>query len=194
MDETMIMRQREIGKQQMLVKILHYENDRRGHSFVSRDDLVGWTSMSEDELETFISFCSALDPYSIADETANNCRREEKFKNESESYIYILSACYRFGGLFASILDPDLLEEYVEEYAAVNYRIYKEKYGETYPVDKFMAAPDVFKHMMQSYIKCYLDNMDEALSAGYDWDVIAKMTRDNISEKRYQVLVKAFRK
>lgn len=48
--------QRKIGKQLFLVNILHYENDRArkgGFSFLSRDDLAEWASMTEEEHPLF---------------------------------------------------------------------------------------------------------------------------------------------
>ena len=197
MDEEMIMRQREIGKQLLLVNILQHENDliqKGGYSFVSKGNLVAWTSMTEEELESFVSFCSALDPFKRAAETAKKCSREELFSSEKEAYLFILSACYRLGDLFAGLLDLDRFVDYCEVYSKYNFQSYNEKYKEEYPVDEALATPEIFEEMMRSYIRCSLDDVDEALSEGYDWAVITKMTRDAISEKRYHDLVKEFRK
>ncbi len=70
--------QREIGKQLFLINILHYENDRArkgGYSFLSRDRLAAWASMTKEELDSFIDVCGSLDPYNMATEAANACCR-----------------------------------------------------------------------------------------------------------------------
>ena len=57
MKKEEIEKQREIGKQLFLVNILHYENDRArkgGYSFLSRDKLAAWASMTKEELDRFM--------------------------------------------------------------------------------------------------------------------------------------------
>ena len=194
MDEASIKKQREIGKRLFLVNIIHHENDKvrkGGYSFQSRDDLAAWASMTEDEIDHFVDVCSALDPYSMAVEAANGCRREDTFKSEKEAYLFLLSLYYRMGDLFASVLEIDKFEDNCRKFSEHNFQIYCENHRE-YPVSESYSTPKVFKEAMRFYINYLLAVIEEVLSEGYDWDVITSMTRDNITKDRYHSLVNAF--
>ena len=187
--------QREIGKQLFLVNILHYENDRArksGFSFLSRNTLAAWASMTEEELDSFIDVCGALDPDKMAAEAAKECCRKEPFKSEENAHCFVLSTYYRMGDLFTVTLDIDKFENYCKIVSEYNYQTYNE-YHEEYPVAKSFSAPKVFEKAMSIYIRYLVAIIKKAQSEGYAWDVIARMTRTEISEERYNSLVKAFK-
>ena len=194
MDETNIKKQREIGKQLFLINILHHENDKArkgGYSFLSRDNVATWASMTKDELDHFIDVCSALDPYNMAAEAAKGCCREDTFKSEKEAYCFVLSSYYRMGDLFAASLEVDKFEDNCRKISEHNYQTYCKNYKE-YPVSEFYSTPKVLEEAMRFYINHLITVIKEVLSEGYDWDVITSMTRDNITEERYHSLVNAF--
>lgn len=193
---SIIKEQREIGKQLFLVNILHYENDRvqeGGYSFLSRDTLAAWASMTKDELDHFIDACSALDPFNMAAEAAKKCCRNDTFKSEKGALCFVLSTYYRMGDLFATSLDIDKFEESCKKFSEYNYQRYCEKHKE-YPVDEAYATPEVFEEAMRFYLKYFVALIKNILSEGYDWDVIISMTRKDITEERYHSLVRAFMK
>ncbi len=196
MKKEEIEKQREIGKQLFLVNILHYENDRArkgGYSFLSRDNLAAWASMTKEELDRFIDVCGALDPYNMAAEAAKECCRKEPFKLEKDAYCFVLSTYYRMGDLFAATLDIDKFEEHCKKFSEYNYQTYSEKHEE-YPVDESYSTPEIYEKVMSFYIRYLVAVIKEVISEGYAWDVISSMTRTDISEERYNNLATAFAK
>ncbi len=187
-------KQREIGKQLFLVNILHYENvkaRRGGYSFLSKEKLAAWASMTQDELDHFIDACSALDPYNMASEAAKKCCRENTFKSDKEAYCFVLSTYYIMGDLFVTSLETDEFEGFCKKNSEYNYQRYCGKYKE-YSVDESYATPEILEEAMKFFIKYYVSVISEVLSKGYDWDVITGMARLDITEERYQTLVNTF--
>ena len=120
MKKEEIQKQREIGNQLFLVNILHYENDRvrkGGFSFLSRDKLAAWASMTEEELDSFINVCGALYPHNMAEEAARECCQKDPFISGKNAYCFILSTYFRMGDLFAATLDIDKFEEYCRKFS-----------------------------------------------------------------------------
>lgn len=196
MKKEEIEKQREIGKQLLLVNILHYENDRArkgGYSFLSRDNLAAWASMTKEELDRFIDVCGALDPYNMAAEAAKECCRKEPFKSEKDAYCFVLSTYYRMGDFFAATLDIDKFEEHCKKFSEYNYQTYSEKHEE-YSVDESYSTPEIYEKVMSFYIRYLVAVIKEVIGEGYAWDVISSMTRTDISEERYNSLVTAFAK
>ena len=194
MDEASIKRQREIGKQLFLVNMVHCENDigrKGGYSFLSRDDVATWASMTREEIDHFIAVCSTLDPYGIASEAARECCKETTFKSEKNAYCFVFSTYYRMGDLFSGFVKPDNFGVVCKGLSESNYQTYCEKH-KNYPVDESYATSEVFEEAMTFYIKYYVEVIKEVVSEGYDWDVITAMTRTNISEERYHSLANAF--
>ena len=188
--------QRKIGKQLFLVNILHYENDQArkgGYSFLSRESLAAWASLSKEDLDRFIDVCGALDPYKMATEAARECCKEEPFNSEKGAFYFVLSTYYRMGDLFASTLDIDKFEDYCKKNSEYNYQTYSEKH-EQYPVAKSYSTPETFEKVMRFYIRYLVTLIKEVIAEGYSWDVIASMARTDISEERYNNLAKAFAK
>lgn len=191
-----IEKQREIGKQLFLVNILHYENDhvrKGGFSFLSRDDLAAWASMSREELDRFIEVCGTLDPYNMVADAAKECCRKEPFKSEKNAYCFVLSTYYRMGDLFVATLDIDKYEDHCRKFSEYNYQTYSEKHEE-YPVAESYSTPKILEKAMSFYIRYLVAIIKDAISEGYSWDVILSMTRADISEERYNSLAKVFAK
>ena len=187
-------KQRDVGKQLLLVNIIHSENDRAlegGCSFLSTDDLAKWASMTKYELDNFINVCAALDPYCMARDAAEECCKEEPFRSEGNAYFFVMVTFSRMGKRFAASLDIDKFEDYCRTVSEQNYKTFCEKYGE-YPVPNTFSSPEILKKMMGFYIKYMLTIINKTISQGYDWAVITSMTRSRISEERYQSLVDFF--
>lgn len=186
MDRTDVERQREIGKQLLLVDILHCEDDFAiKHEFmrISRRMVAEWVSMTEDEFGGFINRYSALGPYNLGDEAAKTCLKEEIFENEKNAYMFILSTYYKRGARFIEDLKKEDIKSYCEQTAEYNYQIY-----EGFPVGSSLATAEVLETMIIYYIRYFVGIVTDAISEGYDWDVVARMTRRNISEERFHEL------
>ncbi len=191
-DETNIKKQREIGKQLLLVDIIHAENDKvmkGSFSRLSSNDLVRWTSMTNEEVDHFIEVCSVLDPWNMAKAAAKKYRTESTFGVDTIVYGFVLSTYYRMGNLFVQSVKLDRFGYFCEKFSELNYEEYCE-ICKDFPVDESYASSEFFEEAMRFYIRYFVSVIKEVISEGYDWDVIVSMTRTDITEDRYQRLVK----
>ena len=188
-------RQRETGKQLVLLNILHYDEDlaqRNGRSFVSRDNLAAWSAMSKDRFDHFMDLYRVLHPYNLPDEAAKKCCKEDPFKSEKDAWVFLLSTYYRMGNLFLLTLDIEKFEDYCREYSERNYQTYDVRHGADCPVSDSYAEPKLFEKAMKFYIRYLVDKIKEVLSEGYDWDVITGMMKTSLSKERFLNLATAF--
>lgn len=190
MDKEDMAKQRNIGKQLLLINILQEENDRArkgGYSFLSMDRLALWAEMTNEELDQFVNVCATLDPYSMSSEAAKKFSYygDEDIEKEKNAYCFVLSVYLRFGDFLIEDFDLDKLNKICGEVAGSNYQRYCEKYEE-YPVDGAFGTPEMLARIMRFYLQHFVSSVKEVIGLGYDWDVIAKMARSDISKERFQ--------
>ncbi len=190
MDRTEEEKQREIGKQLFLVSILQHEEDRiqkGGWPFLSKEHLAEWASMTEEELERFIDVNTSLNLIDMSTEAANRCSEAVYPDYSKDAYCFILSTYYRMGHIFVLDLDIGNIDEFCEATSEINYRTYCERH-EDYPVDESFATPKVFKILVRFFIIFLTKAVKKALAEGYDWDVVSRMTRVDLTEDRFYIL------
>ncbi|MBE5872528.1 MAG: hypothetical protein E7294_14990 [Lachnospiraceae bacterium] len=197
MNEVEIEKQRRIGKQLLLVDIIHYENDtaaRTGFSFVTRDHMTAWTSMEKEELDQFIYACSRLDPFSMA---ANGAReiaygedweKPKRYKGEKDIYGFILYTCKSYGEIVLRSLKLEKLRDLCEACAKSNYESYCEKMGEAFGVSESVGTAEEMEYILLSYISYAVRVIHQVQDMGYDWDVIDGMLRMEVSKDRFSAL------
>ncbi len=191
MDKIDIEKQREIGKQLFLLNILHCENDKAlktGWSFLSRDKVASWASMTKEEVDHFIDLCAMLDPYNLDAEAARIICERDTYKSERNIYYFVLSTYYRMGDLVITSIEKDKFKQYCEKVSELNYQLFIKKYDDI-PIDESYATSEVYEDMMSFFIQYFVAAIKEVISEGYDWDVIASMARVDITEERYKSLV-----
>ena len=187
MDRIEIEKQREIGKQLLIVDIIHYENDhvaKGGVSFVSRDQMTGWTSMDEKELTKIGDTCARLDGFNLASSAAWKYCGGEYEKN---AYMFALSTYRRLGYVMVEVLDIEIFPDFFRKSARGNYEEYCKKH-EDFPVGEEFADVTVFEQIMRHYLEFFVNSVVEAMDSNYDWDVIKRMLRSTISEERFELL------
>lgn len=186
MDKTEIERQRNIGKQMLLVDILHAENENArngGFCFVSKDDMANWASMEKDEFKEFFDVCSWLSRYPLADDVAGGCSRREEYKSDINAYAFIRYTYLHMGDpvLIIQNMIPNATETYSEVNAEEHYKSYMEKY-KAFPVQDRYSSAEVLADILQFYLDNFIERAKEALDKGYDWDVICRMRELKISQ------------
>lgn len=194
MDETCIERQREIGKQLFLVKIIQCETDwgrRGGFSFIPRNKIISWTSMSKEELDHFISLCCMLDPENLSSEAASDCCKEDLFAREKNAFFFVLHTYHELGEVFTILMRSGKLEDICEALSERNYKEYSKRFAE-WAVDESFAAPKILEAVMRIYLRHFVNTVKEVVAEGYDWDVIKAMMRVDINEERFEELENAF--
>ena len=195
MDREEVNIQRIIGKQQMLVDIIHYENDmarKGGFPFVSKDELAKWASIEKEELSDFIDVCSNLDPFNLARNVAHECALYgEEYKREENAFRFMMHSFLRFGEIILELVYIDEISSFCEGIAKGNFEAYQAKMEE-YPVTEKYSEGVVFEGIMKHYIEHFIEVVKDAESKGYDWDVINRMLRFEISSERFHELEEAF--
>ncbi len=190
MEQKEIEKQRLIGKQLMIVDLIHEENDRAsrtGFSFVSRDKLGKWARMEKDEIAKIIDTCSYMDDFTMQCDAARDLAYNLDGSVGSNAYLFYLSTYRRFWYLTLTCLDKGSIDDYCSKNAKKNYDEYMKKHQE-YPVDEGVANADLFKTVLEHYVRWFVNCFKNALEDGYDWDVVTRMARMEISQERFQIL------
>ena len=132
MDNGEIMRQRKIGKQLMLVEIIHQEKEkvqRGGISFVDRGRLASWAAMTKEEIDDFVDVYSSLDPFEMAQNVAKGYAYGREQKSQNSVFMFLLSTYHRFGcGYYLDNVALDSIPQLCEIVAPQIYVIYTEKH------------------------------------------------------------------
>ena len=191
MDRAEIEKQREIGKQLMLVDIIHYENDsvmKGSFSSVSKDELAKWASVEKEELGRLVNTCADLDPFNMACNVAHECASyNEEYKKDKNAYSFMLHSFLRHGEMILLVIGHVEISAYCEGNAKANYESYQKKMEE-FPVDEKYSKGSTLEGIMTLYIQHFIKTVKDAVSQGYDWDVINRMLRFDISQERFQEL------
>ena len=114
MKQKQIDKQRLIGKQLMLVDLIHEENDSNtGFSFVSKDKLSKWSRMEKDEIIKIVNTCAYMDDFNMQCNAAKDLAYHKTGSAGSNAYLFYLSTSY--------ILDVACLYCMIAEYFSTNY-------------------------------------------------------------------------
>ena len=190
MDREEMEKQREIGKQILMARIIHCENEhayRTGISHTSLEDIAMWTSKTKEEVEDFVDICAALDPFMMADYAARDCYDEAFFETKRNVYYYIRYIYQKSGCYLLGELNMTCFEEYCEIFNNLLYEQYNEKFKE-FPVDESFATREPFELAMRFYLKYAIGLVKTVIAEGYDWDVISEMMDVAMTEERLKEL------
>jgi len=190
MDWEEIGKQRLIGKQLMIVDLLHEENDkgsRTGFSFVTTDHLHKWSGMEEDEVKKLVNTCAYMDEFKLSCDAASDLERIKNKTVGSNAFMFYLSTYRRLGSTALIALNKEIMEDYCNHAAKINYEQYKENYPE-YLVDETMGSSEMLKVALEHYVRWFVKCCNNALAEGYDWDVVIRMAKMEISKERFALL------
>ncbi len=185
-----IEKQRLIGKQLMIVDLIHAENDKAqktGFSFVTTDHLQKWSGMEESEVKKLVDTCAYMDDFNLSCNAAKDLDCQKNESEGSNSYLFYLNTFRRLGSTAIIALNKEVMEDYCNHAAKINYEQYQENYPE-YPVDEAMSSSEVLQMVLEHYVRWFVKYCKRALEDGYDWDVVARMARTEISEERFAIL------
>ncbi len=178
--------QRKIGQQLLLLSIIQHEEERAqkcGFSFVDKERLALWSAMDREELDHFLQVCGTLDSYTVGVEAAQEYIKRDDFYQDDNVYLFVLSTIHRYGDFF--VLRCNLKDNGdLKLHAKHNYHRFNSLY-ESFIIGQSMATAEEFKKMISFYICYYVKRIKDALSEGYDWDVVKKATQLDLSEERF---------
>ncbi|SCX09433.1 hypothetical protein SAMN02910339_01339 [Lachnospiraceae bacterium YSD2013] len=186
MDRDEILKEREIGKQLLLVNILQTENEkvrRGGFSTITADRIAKWADISIEDVRRMVDACGLLDITSIASKAVNEYFDSDGHSEERYMRDFALFTCYRNGTRFIKSFDENSFEVKAE----INFDLYMEAFKNE-PVSDAAASTTVFKQLMMLYAKCFVSAVEEVMALGYAWEVIQTMIGFEMSKDRFEDL------
>ena len=189
-DSFEIMRQREIGKQIMLVDIIQSENDLvKKHgipSYTKIKDLAKWANMKEEDVEDFAYACRLADTYFVHIDALGLFPYIDKDNKDNERH-FLFCSCDNLKDIIFDNVD-DINNTIIIEVIVIKNFI---KICEHWPrmlISEKYADVSLMGSFVEYYICYYVKRIKKILSMGYDWDVVCKMLRYNLSKDKYYVL------
>ena len=181
--------QREIGKQLLLVSILKSEAERAkriGITSIQKEDVEEWTSMSKDEVDDFCYTCQSLLKEEMAMMAAGEYRRTGIYIGEKDRFLYAYYTYVNLEPDFLKGYSEHLLDEYCKANAKANYESFAKHKG--YSLEKRIKPEYDFRKMLVVYLEYFISTVSEALSHGYDWDVVSQMIWCDLTFEDYKKL------
>ena len=161
-------RQRRIGQQLMLIRLLMVEDkkaERGCPTFIKPADIALWMDESVEKVEGYISDFNSMDPFAVAQETAKVFCRDK-----AEVDIgYVFRTMYHFG--------PKYIWSILENQAFDFERGYKKNWSDFTNIREYQGADrsvtdeQSFRMILDCYRDHFLKQMHK-LEEGYDKDVI----------------------
>lgn len=187
-DKEELIKQREIGQQITIIRIVHGENDkvsRGGFSLLSRSEIAKWARKSEEEIEYFLNDIAALDEFNICVDAALEYAR----KLPADAYGFFLATFRKHGYLYMESMlgkkkDYDPYSDGMDDLASINAKNIIDK---GLNVDEETQSTARFEDSLKFYFKFYISRIKDVISAGYDWDVVCEMLRE---DKAFTDLIK----
>ena len=184
-----VIKQRTIGEQLLLVKILNFERERSkriGMTFVSKDTVSKWTSMSIEKVNDFAVSCESLGRQSMALDAAVEYDSGRFTNGSGEAYSLLYRIYKRY--------DDDLLR-----YCCYKSPVeYYENFTEPGEVESEMLKTlelecDYSKVLfLDFYLQYFVSTVNAVRSRGYYWDVVAGMLWCDITEKEFEMLAERY--
>jgi len=181
-----INKEREIGQQILLVKIIKSINRRNlstGISFIDKDDIMEWASLSKGDVDKLINCCAALDDYRLSFDAAIQLELAHIFKWEENLVLYTFALFSRLGWLVATQFNLSELSNYCKNSANDVYIIYCERRPDN-PVSTELTTPEAMERGILFFLKYFVEQIDYVNSNGFHWDVIKTMFGHEITEER----------
>ncbi len=184
-------KQRLIGKQLVLVDIIHEENDRalRGGVFYPEiDDFARWASVDKDEMEAFINVCASLDKLKLCECAAKKYAYDCRLIDGDYAYLFLLYTFQKNSYYFVHDLDLNSISEICEVMAESNYTSYCDEMKNK-QVGENCSNTELFELIVLGFLDYYTSVVKEAVALGFDWDVVNRMCRFDVSRNRFDEIV-----
>lgn len=176
MDVKEQIKQREIGQQIMIVRMVHDISEKAlksGVSFINRSEVAKWTHKSKEEIDLFLEDIASLHELNICADAAS------KYANNlsGDAQAFFALTFKKHGYLFIeSILNSkesgDSYLDRMENLAKINAKNIIDK--EINVDDEIMSAARL-EDSLKFYFSFYIGRIIDIVNKGYDWDVINEM-------------------
>lgn len=163
--KEIIERERLIGQQILLVRILHVENEK-GFSFVKVDDIAKWMDISKDEVEAHMWACRELDYSQICFSATVEFCRDSRLVFDVRFFCEVYGLAYL---KFVLYKDESELKIWIKKIKERYWEKYQEKYG------KVEISDEKLEEAFEFFGKYYLNTIEEVRKCGFGWDVILEI-------------------
>ena len=178
--------ERLIGKQLMIVNMIHVENeiDRNGgFSFVSPDQISEWSSLDVQKIYEILDSCASLDRCNFFMNVSKHLKNTELVPKENHVLDYTYYTLLRYGELFLQEFLCDCLESFCKKESEYSYKRYIEKY-EKYIVSEIFGTPKVVNKIAIFFIKCFVETIS-SINKLFDWDVVREMLFEKMTWEEF---------
>lgn len=184
------LRQREIGKQLLMVNIIQCENGRR-FSWLDIERFAEWASMKEEEIKDFVNCCGQLDRKLMDKGVAWNIAQMDEFRQDANSFYFLMYTFRENDDVFLMKVNKSNITQFCKKSAKKYYEDYNRN-NMDYQVGESLGVPDALEDVIIAYMYCVAKAIEEVVSYGYDWDVISKMLQLDLTRERFEEIKKDF--
>ena len=168
MERTEIERQRKIGQQIMLIRLINEEQEKQAlglYSWIKKSDIATWMDEDIDTVEAIVSDCMQLSRFNAVNSAAiSYCRSRRGI-----DIGYVVRVMYRYGILYTNLA----LENKKLDYEICRVSDLEEDYQGT---DRSILSAEGFKDILDFYMENYINLARQISDKGYDDDVMDLMT------------------
>jgi hypothetical protein len=203
MNKEDILKQRKIGQQIMLVRIILGENDRALRtglpSWIEKDNVSQWAGISKEELNDLIDDISLLFDNNLIIDSSIEYARAKKLSGNEKNFFHITFMKHGFHYIsekigmrkaFSESGEKELTSVYADNIEGVadrNASSILAIHGVT--VNDEMKSAESFKASLEFYFDFYINRVVYLLNRGYDWDVVCEMIGE---DKEFTDLLKKY--
>ena len=192
--EDTLEKQRQIGKQLLLVRLFKSEGERERkiglRSSISFEEISNWASMDIDEVKLLADTWSRFESMNLFESAAMNFVYYSDNKIDEKDAIvfdFVFTSYKQNGMKFIKEIKPNLASDEWKKMSRMNYKQYESKRSRVV-INEIMTSTEFYKKMMIHCMFYYVEAIRKALQNGFDWDVIREMSEVDISKERYNEL------
>lgn len=197
-----IMKQRKIGKQQLLVNIIQRENIypiRKSFLMpsipsISPEDVMKWSSMTPEEIELLLRACDDLTSSKLSSDTICQSTKMEDYEREKNKLHFMVYTYRKYGDRLLHDVELESLDSFYENEAEKNYDGFCTLWEEEYRGDDFQSKRDAFQSAIEKYVRHFIETVEGFLEEGIEWEVITEMLERKMTEQRFSALKTVFSK
>lgn len=179
--EEIVKRERLIGQQILLVRMIHVENER-GFSFISIGHIAEWMNMSKEEVSQYVDACSALDFNRVCFNAAM------EFCEENYLLCDVIKKIYRIYGMSYLGLKYYRKKSNLDPWIQKANKTYREKYDLENNCET--VSNEILKEALDYFGKYYISTIIKVKKWGFEWDVIVEMLKNELSKEELLYLRK----
>ena len=152
------------------------------------EKLVSWSGLPKEEIERIVDCCKSLSRFSLASNSALKFLKNYSENEEPLPYELACMVCWRFGNWFLEMANLNNLSQECSNPGRVFFIYCLEAFEDKKEQFEARWDEEEFAKMIRNYIEFFVNEMDNTLSYGFDWDVVSAMHGFALTKERYEAL------